>query len=321
MAEREQNQRVVYSNGVFIPESRAGVGIYDAALTTGQKVVEVSRTFNHHPFKLDEHLLRLYKGLEMLSIDPRMSIDDMGEISRETLARNLTSQPEHVDWQMIHYVSSGPAAVFDMHEAEDIEPTVLIHCIPLVNRIGKRAQKYIEGTDLVVVEQRALPQDIVPGQIKSNGRLDHMMARLQAGAMMPGATGVLLDQDGNVTEATGASLFIVEGERIKTAPSDRVLTGITREMVFDLAATAGIEIEESDFGVATAEQASEMFITSTVICQDHVRSFNGKRLSNNGAIGQITSVIRDAMVQELGLDFVQQALDYQRMLREHGRIR
>ena len=42
------------------------------------------------------------------------------------------------------------------------------------------AKKYTSGIDLVVVEQRAIPQDVISPQIKSNGRMDHVIGRLEA---------------------------------------------------------------------------------------------------------------------------------------------
>src|SRR3990172_754663 len=115
-------ERTVYLNGSFIPERDAHFSIFDSALATGEKVVEVTRTFNHRPYKLDQHLERLYKGLETLKIDPGIT-------------------PENVDWQILKYVSKGPAAIFEIIPEEYLRPTILIHCIPLINRIGKMAKK------------------------------------------------------------------------------------------------------------------------------------------------------------------------------------
>lgn len=313
-------ERIVYFNGDFVPEAQARVSIYDTALATGEKIVEVTRTFNHAPYKLADHLERLYRGLEVLQIDPGMDPVQMAEVTDETLHRNLPTESEVVDWQILNYVSRGPAAQFEMVPAEELKPTVVIHCIPLVNRLGGMAKKYTNGIDLVVVEQRAIPQEVISPQIKSNGRMDHVIGRLEAKKIKPGSTGVLLDQNGYLTEATGSSLFLVNDDRIQTAPSSRVLSGLTREMIFDIAKKLGIPIEEQNLTVVDAMNASEIFITSTVICQVHARSFDGLFI-NSGLLGPITNQVRQAFIEEVGLDFAAQAQEYDHILRQQGPLR
>lgn len=307
-------------NGNFVPEEDAHFSIFDTAVATGEKVVEVTRTFRHKPYKLESHLQRLYEGLDVLQIDPALTLSELTEITNKAIRRNLSTQPETVDWQIMHYISRGPSSHFEIVPEENLRPTILIHCLPLVNRLGKMAQKYSNGVDLVVVEQRAMPQEILHPQIKSNGRMDHVLGRLQAKQIHPGSTGVLLDKDGFVTEGTGTSLFLAKEGVIQTAPAVRVLTGITRKMIFDIAHELDIPIEEVDLTVRDAENADEIFITSTVICQLHARSFNGAPI-NNGGIGPITSRVRQAFIEEIGLDYVQQAMQYDQFLRENGPLR
>lgn len=312
--------RVAFMNGSFVPEEDAHFSIFDTAVATGEKVVEVTRTFHHKPFKLESHLERLYEGLDTFQINPGLTPDELIEITNEAIRRNVSTQSESVDWQIMHYISRGPAAHFEIIPEEHLRPTVLIHCIPLVNRLGKMAQKYSNGADLVVVEQRAIPQEILRPQIKSSGRLDHVLGRLQAKQVRPGSTGVLLDKDGYLTEGTGTNLFLVKGGVIQTAPAVRVLTGITRGMIFDIAHELRIPIEEADLNVRDGENADEIFITSTVICQLHARSFDGKSI-NDGKIGPITSSVRQAFIEAIGLDYVQQATQYDQFLRENGPLR
>ena len=47
--------RLVYVNGKFVPETEAKISIYDSALMFGDMVFEMTRSFNHKHFLLDEH--------------------------------------------------------------------------------------------------------------------------------------------------------------------------------------------------------------------------------------------------------------------------
>ena len=71
------NQRVVYFNGKFVPESEAKVSIYDSSLMFGDMVFEMTRSFNKQHFKLKEHIDRLFLGLKILRINLDISKKDL----------------------------------------------------------------------------------------------------------------------------------------------------------------------------------------------------------------------------------------------------
>ena len=100
--------RVVYFNGEYVPEREARVSIFDSALMFGDMVFEMTRTFGGRPFRLRDHLERLYLSLRLLEIDCGLSIDDMERISLETLERNRPTEADDVDWFIMHDVSRGP---------------------------------------------------------------------------------------------------------------------------------------------------------------------------------------------------------------------
>jgi len=76
------NERIVYFNGKFIPESQALVPYRDRSFLFGDGAFDLTRTFHHRIFKLDEHLERLYRSMKALRLDPTMPMDRMAEITR-----------------------------------------------------------------------------------------------------------------------------------------------------------------------------------------------------------------------------------------------
>lgn len=305
-------ERIVYIDGKYQRESEARISIYDTALVTGEVVVEVCRTFNQKIYKLKEHLERFYDGLSDMSIDPGMSIDDMATITDKTLKKNLITESEEIEWQTIHYISRGLANIFHIAPFKQISPTIIIQCIPLKNRLASLAEKYMTGTNLIVSSQRVIPAEILNPQIKSRGRLDYILAKIQTNKINPGATAVLMDSKGNIVEGTGASLFFVYKGTILTTPSHKVLCGITRESVFHIARKLKIKIIETDISLEEAKKADEIFITSTIICLMHARSFEGK-IIGRGECGEITKKIRNAFIKDVGVNFVKQARYYQKI--------
>lgn len=305
--------RKVYLNGQIVNESDAVLSIHDTAISTGELIVEVTRTFNQKPYQLGKHLKRLQTGIRELDIDLNMSISDLTHLTNKLLKLNLPTEDKTVDWQIIHYVSRGLASSFQLFDTDLIQPSLVIVCIPLLKRVGKSAKKYTDGIDLVIPKQRAIPSQILSPQIKSRGRLDYLIARSQAKRIKPGSTAVLLDSNNHVIEGSGASLFFVFDKIIHTTPADKVVAGFTRELVLKLARRLNIPVRESLLTVNQAASAQEIFITSTVICLQHARTFNGD-LINHGRIGNITTRIRQTYIKEVGVDFVAQAQLYSQMI-------
>ena len=60
--------RIVYLNGQFVPESEAKLSIYDLSVMQAEAAFEMTRSFNGKHFKLGEHIERLRRSCELLSI-------------------------------------------------------------------------------------------------------------------------------------------------------------------------------------------------------------------------------------------------------------
>lgn len=306
--------RWVYLSGEFIPESEARISIYDSALTMGDMAFEVTRTCRQRPYRLNEHLERLFHSLRVLRIDPGLSIGELARITEETLARNLPTQPADVDWNIIHNVSRGPAGAFlEAFSPEQCRPTVVVSCFPLEPKMAALATAYCRGIDLVVPAQRAVPSWLCDTTIKTRSRASYQLANFQAQDHLAGAWAVLVDPDGFLTEGTSGNVFLVRDRVLETPHSRNVLLGVTRGVILRLAQRLGIAHQEHDLTPADAATASEMFVSSTSIGILPVRSFQGSRLGED-LPGPVTARLQAALWEELGLNLAQQAEQYARRL-------
>ncbi len=68
-----QNERVAYFNGQILPESQVLLPFRDRGFLFGDAVFDTARTFHHKPFRLKEHVDRLYRSLRYVRIDPGLS--------------------------------------------------------------------------------------------------------------------------------------------------------------------------------------------------------------------------------------------------------
>lgn len=301
--------RVVYFNGEYVPETEARVSIFDSALMFGDMAFEMTRTFNHQPFRLREHLDRLYASLRLIETDPGMSIDEMERISVETLQKNLLTEDEDVDWQIMHDVSRGPLGTYESAFPGGIQPTVSINCWPLILHQGNASKWYEEGVRAVIPAQHALPAHLVDSKAKTRSRLHYQMAQLQVARMQQPAWPVLLDTDGFLAEGTGNNVFLVKDSVLLTPEPRNILLGVSRGAVLDLADNLGIQVRETNLDRYNALLADEMFFTSTTICMVHAASFEGQQIGD-GRPGPVYRRILEAWKEWVGVDFVEQARKY-----------
>lgn len=307
------SQRVVYFNGRLVPEHEARVSIFDSALMFGDMAFEMTRTYIRRPFRLREHLLRLYGSLRLLEIDTQISLEEMERATLDTLERNLPSEPADMDWQIMHNVSRGPLDLYRSAFPEGIRPTVSINCWPLITHMGRFAPTYDSGVHVVIPAQQALPAHLVDPKAKTRSRLHYQMAQLQARRMGEIRWPVLLDPDGFLAEGPGWNIFLVKDGVIFTPQPRNILLGVSRATTIELATRLGISVHETNLGRYEALAADEIFCTATTYALVHATTFEGQQVGN-ARPGPVFLRLMEAWRQLAGIDFVAQAHDFAKRL-------
>lgn len=292
------NERVAYFNGRIVPESEVLISFRDRGFLYGDAVFDMTRTFDKRPFRLTEHVDRLYRSLKYVGIDPGMAPREMIAVSEEVLARNAHLISPGEDFWLGQRISRGLRG--------GSQPTVVVECTPLP--LQERAKLYRDGIDVIVPAVRRVPPDSVSPRAKSHNYLNLVMAEREVVAHDPDAWAVLLDTNGNLCEGLGSNIFLVRDGKLLT-PRDRfVLPGVSRQAVMDLAKEAGIACEEKDVDLYDAYTADEVFLTSTSLCLCGVRTVNGQAIGDGKPRGPVTKRLTDAYVAMVGCDFVRQYL-------------
>lgn len=298
------NQRVAYFNGDILPESEVRVSFRDRGFKFGDAVFDMARTFGHKPFKLKEHVDRLYDSLTYCQIDPGLDADEMLRLSEQVLDINLPLLPPDGDYWLGQRVSRGFDAVED--EAPDHPgANVIIECTPIPFKA--RAPHFRDGIDVIVPSVRRTSPGSLSPRAKTHNYLNMIMGDLEVHAQDDNAWAVLLDENGNLCEGLGSNIFVVRGGVLLTPRENFVLPGVSRRTVIDLAVDAGIEVRETDIALFDGYTADEAFLTSTSLCLCPVASINGNRVGD-GIPGPVTKTLLDAFSALVDYDFVGQYL-------------
>jgi branched-chain amino acid aminotransferase len=124
-------------------------------------------------------------------------------------------------------------------------------------------ETYRTGLTIVTcATRRSGPATLNPA-VKSLNYLNNVMARIEAN--LAGADEALMLNDaGNVAECTADNVFIIKKGEIFTPPiTAGALRGITRSVVFDIAAEFGFKISETNITRHDVFIADECFLTGT----------------------------------------------------------
>jgi len=304
MTDARANHRVAYFNGQIVPEREVVVPFRDRGFKYGDAAFDMTRTFHGRPFKLKDHVERLYRSLRYLRIDPGLGPAEMVAVSEEVLERNRHFLTPDTDYWLGQRVSRGVDAVGD-EGWDHTGPNVIVECVPLP--LKARARLFRDGIDIVVPPTRRVAPEALSPRAKTHNYLNLIIADMEAKAQDKEAWSVLLDKEGHLAEGIGSNLFIVRDGAVLTPHARWVLPGISRAMVIELCGKLGIDCREADLDLYDSATADEIFMTSTSLCLCPVRSIGGRVLP--GPLpGPVTRRLSEAYAHEVGCDFVAQYL-------------
>jgi len=305
MAERS-NVRVAWFNGKFVPESEVRIPFRDLSWVYGDGCFDMTRSFHHKLFKVQEHVDRLYRSLKYLRIDPGFGPERMVALTEELFERNRHLLGPDDDYWVGQRISRGvkdvPGDNLDYHG-----PNVVLECAPLP--LVQRAKLFKEGIRVIVPSHRRTPPESLTPRAKTHNYLNMIVANQEVQSADPEAWAVLLDTNGNLAEGMGSNIFTVRDGAVLTPREKFVLPGVSRQTVIDLARQEGIPVAEADIDLYDGYVADEMFLTSTSLCICPVTKINGVDIGPKGQVwGPVTKRLADAYSRYVGYDFVGQYL-------------
>lgn len=239
----------VYLNGQFLPLAEAKISVLDRGFVFGDGVYELVPVYSNKPFRLDEHLRRLQDSLDGI----RLASPHGPEVWRELILRLIELQ-DFADQSLYIQVTRG-VAPRDHAFPKGVPPTVFMFAQPLLTSTSE--QKAAGVCAVSAVDNRWLRCDI-----KSISLLANILLRQQA--VDVGCAETVMLRDGFLTEGAASNIFVVKDGVLRAPPpSNLMLTGITYDVVLELAATHGIPHQVRAISEAELCAADELWMTSS----------------------------------------------------------
>ena len=273
----------VFLNGDYLDRGDATIAVDDRGFLFGDAVYEALRAPRGRIFEAERHMARMRHGLETLRFGPASLTDDLLAAAARLVELNALGEGDALVYM---HVSRGVAPRRHAFPAADTAPTVFVAASPFQSKTELCAQGAAGITHADLRWERC--------DLKTTNLLPNVLAN-QA-AQEAGAYEAILIRDGLVTEGTHCNVFAVVGGELRTHPlGHRILRGITRDVVIELALDRGWTVREEAVREDELRAAEEVFLTGTTTDVMPIVRLDGAPVGA-GRPGPIASELRDALV-------------------------
>ena len=267
-----RNESVLISvNGELLPRPEAKVSVFDAGFLLGDGVWESFRLHNGTIAFADEHMDRLFRGAESISMDIGRTREQILDEVNRVIEANDMHDGVHVRLVVTRGLKPTP---YQAPWVISSQPTLVI--MPEYKIANE--QRAVEGIRLVTVDVRRGEQNVQDPRVNSLSKHNCIAACVNAAAK-GGEEGLMLDPAGNVATCNSTHFFIVRDGEVWTSTGEHCLDGITRRKVLDLCLANGIPAYERDFTTNEVSTADEAFVTGTFAGLIPVVEFDGEPMS------------------------------------------
>lgn len=255
------------------------------------------RTCNSAPLDASEHIGRLLDGCTQIGIQLPQELN-LVALATECARRNVAAYRRE-DFSIVVLVTPGT-------EPDGSNPTVILHTSPIA--WDALATWYQNGQSLRISTNQNVSASCWSPQLKTRSRMHYFLADQYAiSSMGPFSSSILPNARGNLTETSSANFVIIESGSIICPPMDEILHGVSLARTIRLATKMKMKVCFESISAQRAMEADELLLCGSTGCiwpasQLEEREFTD--CANGAAFG----ALRELWTEDIGLDFVSQAI-------------
>jgi branched-chain amino acid aminotransferase len=245
------------------------------ALHYASAVFEGERSYGGTIFKLREHSQRLLDSAKILGFEIPFGVEAIDAACYEVIKANgiVDGYVRPIAWR-------GSEMMGVSAQQSKIHLAIAAWQWPAYFSPEAR----MRGIRMMWAPWRRPAPDTAPTKSKAAGLYMICTLSKHAAENAGYADALMLDWRGQIAEATGANIFLVQDGKVHTPTPDCFLDGITRRSVVDLARKAGITVIERAIMPDELARTQEVFITGTAAEVTPVAEIGPHRFQ----VGQIT---------------------------------
>tara|TARA_B100001175_G_scaffold282132_1_gene260981 strand:- start:244 stop:1110 length:867 start_codon:yes stop_codon:yes gene_type:complete len=279
--------RIVYLNGKYYKESEAKISIFDRGLLFADSVYEVTAVIDNKLIDFPAHIERLENSLNELEIKNIFSYDLLLKMHKDLVNKNKFSNKEGLIYMQ---VSRGTIERDFLIKDKDVTPNIFAFT----------QEKNLTDVDYKTNGLEIITRNDLRWQRKDIKTTQLLFATLiKTEAHKLGADDAwLIDGDGFVNEGTSNNAYIIDKNNniITRNLSNKLLPGITRKTIIEVAKKLKLSIEERPFTVKEALESNEAFISSASTLIAPVTKIDKNNIGK-GHIGPITEILRETYIK------------------------
>lgn len=289
VGEYSDKNNIVFMDGKYLHYSVASLPVRTHAFLYGTSVFEGIRAYWNeeeqqlYAFRMKEHFERLHKSCKVMHMQPKYTVDEMCEITKEVLRRNKPKTDTYVRPTLYKSAESiGPKLLNN-------PDSFLIFTLPLGDYI-----KCDGGLKVCVSNWRRSDDNAIPPRAKISGNYANT-ALIASDAVLAGFNdAIVLSHEGTVTEGSAMNFYLVsDGKLITSSETDNILIGVTRNTIKEIATNVlGLEVVERQIDRTELYLADEAFYCGTGAQVLPVTSIDNRNLGD-GKVGPITKKIEE----------------------------
>ena len=279
--------RIVFLNGKYIKENEAKISIFDRGLLFADSVYEVTAVIDNKLIDFPAHIERLENSLNELEIKNIFSYDLLLKMHKDLVNKNKFSNKEGLIYMQ---VSRGTIERDFLIKDKDVTPNIFAFT----------QEKNLTDVDYKTNGLEIITRNDLRWQRKDIKTTQLLFATLiKTEAYKLGADDAwLIDGDGFVNEGTSNNAYIIDKNNkiITRNLSNKLLPGITRKTIIEVAKKLKLSIEERPFTVKEALESNEAFISSASTLIAPVTKIDKNNIGQ-GQMGPITEILRETYIK------------------------
>ena len=233
-----------YLNNEWVGENDLTISVFDLSVIRGFGVFDFLRTYDNKPFELNAHIDRLFRSANTLGIVIPKTKTQIKKIIAEGLVKNTFPEKN------IRIVVTGGIT------ADGITPGDPSFFVIFTKAVNYPNDYYEKGVKIITYPH------LRPYPAAKSLNYQMGIVALQKAKKEKAIEAVFVGPKGELYEGTTSNFFVViDGELV--TPKDKILFGITRNIVIDIAKKEGIKVVERALNISEISKFEEVFITAS----------------------------------------------------------